>query len=249
MSTSQNNCCRRNDTSNARTPINNVENHMQNPRNVTNSVVHYKYLNYPPIVVLKRKDISFLIIINNVILKLLGFKNDHVIRNNVSVSSKFKPNDIFEKHNHPEDVWLLDKIGLKQLISTTNNPKIHQFKQWIKREILGDEYEIQTDNNVINPTKRSASTQTANIYTKCNCNNDDANKLYLIQLNNKLKLVDFVHDHDSIKVLFSWRRISPHNRRKITHIHEDVINIMYNNSNNLGNIVAFISDIIYDDNV
>lgn len=199
------------------------------------TITHFRYLNYPAINVLRHKDISFLIVVDALLLSLLGYKNDHVVKNNISPSSKFRADDVLSDHAYPSNVWLLDNTGLRQLIAATNNPKIAQFKQWIKREIL-KESTPQSDRP---PTPKVRTTKPLDIPRKF----DD--KLYLIRMNDRFHLVDRVFDHTSIDMLYCWRRITAEMRARFTSVHEDAINVIYNSSGDFAKALMYVEHILY----
>ena len=221
-------------------------------------VTTFRYLNYPSISLLKHRDVAFLLVVDTLFLSLLGYKNDHVVRNNISPSSKFKPNDVLARHSYDEKVWLLDKTGLRQLIAATNNPKIMQFKMWIKRVILREQ--TSSSSSSLSPSsslqslsfsnpKIDAETQPSstppppppstptptprtrrNISKPIDIPQEFNDKLYLIRRNNRFHLVDRVHDCCSLDMLYCWRHITPDMRSRFTVVHEDAINIIYNSS-------------------
>lgn len=201
----------------------------------------FRYLNYPAINVLHHKDIAFLIVVDALFLSLLGYKNDHVVKNNISPSSKFKADDVLSRHSFSPDVWLLDTIGLKQLIAATNNPKITQFKQWIKREILKEQSSPTAEcERPTTSTPKVRATKPIDIPTRCS--ND---RLYLIRSNNKFLLVDRIYDYTLIEMMYCWRNITPEIRARFTIIHEDAINVIYNSSRDFIKALMYIEHILY----
>lgn len=195
-----------------------------NPPHTKRTQHHHKYLNFE-IIVLRHEDVPFLIIADRTLLTLLGYKNDHVVRNNVSPSNKFKPNDVFQRHKLADDVWLLNKTGLCQLMAATNNKKIDTFKNWLKREVL-DDSSLVVDATT-NITQLSASRATVNL---CYHYDDD----------------DGSGGGDRIEVRCCWKNISPELREKI--IQSEAVNARYdNNRESFNTIVAYIDHIISRD--
>lgn len=207
----------------------------------TYSVTTFRYLNYPVIKVLQHKDIDFLIVVDALFLSLLGYKNDHVVKNNISSSSKFRADDVLSNHSYPPNVWLLNTIGLKQLIAATNNPKITQFKQWIKREILREtpSPKLGCERPSTLSTPKVRTTKPIDIPYNAN------DKLYLIRSNDKFHLVDRVSDYTSIDLLYCWRHITPELRARFTIVHEDAINVMYNSSGDFIKALMYVEHILY----
>lgn len=203
------------------------------------TVDSFRYLNYPAINVLHHKDIAFLIVVDALFLSLLGYKNDHVVKNNISPSSKFKADDVLYKHSYSPDVWLLDNIGLNQLIAATNNPKIVQFKQWIKREILKEPSTLGCERPSTLPIPKVRTTKPIDIPSQ----SDD--RLYLIRSNNRFHLVNQVFDYTSIEMLYCWRRITPEIRARFTIVHEDAINVIYNSSGDFVKALMYVEHILY----
>lgn len=223
------------------------------------TVKRHRYLNYPPINVLQHKDAAFLIVVDTMVLSLLGYKNDHVVRNNISPSSKFKPDNVLSKHSYSTDVWLLDIIGLKQLIAATNNPKINQFKQWLIREILDEaassSTEFQHRSTQTNAKRRydissdvDATTSRddgVRIIKPIAIPRDTNDKLYLIRTNDKFHLVSCVYDLSTIQMLYCWRYITPEMRSRFTTAHEDAINVIYQGSADFTKVLMYVEHILY----
>lgn len=191
-----------------------------NPPPTKRTQHHYKYLNFD-IIVLRHEDMPFLIITDRTLLTLLGYKNDHVVRNNVSPSNKFKPDDVFQRHKLTDDVWLLNKIGLCQLMASTNNKKVDIFKNWLKREVLDD------SSLVVDATTSTtqASTPRGTV---------------------DLCLIYHYDDNDSIEMMCSWKNISPELREKI--VKSEAADARYDdNRGSFSKIVASINRIISND--
>lgn len=209
-----------------------------NKRNMT--LKNYKYLNYD-INILQHKDVPFLIVVDDILLRLLGYKNDKVVCNNISPNNKFRANEIIDGINM--EAWLLDEIGLKQLINSTNNPKITAFKNWLKREIL----HIPIINDEMNDIDDKLRSECQREYTNDNEDDEDIllyNYVYLISINDKISIVSKVENFQNVDMFYRWSNLNSQQFRKLMNFDINILNMIFKSTRDFGNLIKFINAVL-----